>query len=319
MKETTTCNTFNSILNTIHEEGITTKDALMTNQLLYAEFWYALKDFCCNFALLSKTSGKNAEGETLPGNAVKIDVLELKGETTREDIETECMLKIIDKLDYVLRQPLGKQRNYCYKICNNLVNDYFRSMPKEAMFVPLNGTVTGTNADHVYTYVDVIPDHTYDPGHVLTERETIQELAKMLRAKRAKELAEQKAKQAQELAEKRKDILRELPKLSTHAPEVFARLGRKYLGIKTSELATRIINDGYENTFAQVIIDVAKKYDIPLEDIRNTITVTKLTEESYKKDKGLVKLLSRNHGVVADQLSKYANRAKGRLDEQPDK
>ena len=72
MKETTTCNTFNSILNTIHEEGITTKDALMTNQLLYAEFWYALKDFCCNFVLFSKTSGKNAEGETLPGNAVKI-------------------------------------------------------------------------------------------------------------------------------------------------------------------------------------------------------------------------------------------------------
>ena len=315
----TACVTFENILTTIHQKGITTKDALMADQLLYAEFWYSLKDFCCNFALLSKTSGKNAEGETLPGNAVKIDVLELKGKATREDIETECMLKIIDKLDYVLRQSLGKQRNYCHKICNNLVNDYFRSTPKEVTFVPLNGTVTGTNADHAYTYVDVIPDHTYDPGHVLTERETIQELTKMLRAKRAKELAEQKVKQAQELAETRKNILRELPKLSTRAPEVFARLGRKYLGIKTSELATRIIDNGYENAFAQIIIDVAKKYNIPVEDIRNTITVTKLTEESYKKDKGLVKLLSRNHGVVADQLSKYANRAKGRVDEQPDK
>lgn len=313
------CVTFEDILTTIHQKGITTKDALMADQLLYTELWYALKDFCCNFALLSKTSGKNAEGKNLPGNAVKIDMLELRGEATREDIETECMLRIIDKLDYVLRQPLGKQRNYCYKICNNLVNDYFRSTPKDVMFVPLNGTVTGTDADHAYTYVDVIPDYTYDPGHVLTKRETIQELTKMLRAKRAKELAEQKAKQAQELAEKRTNILREIQKLSTRSPEVFARLGRKYLGIKTSELATCIINDGYENAFAQIVIDAAQKYDIPLEDIRNTITVTKLTEESYKRDKGLVKLLSRNHGVVADQLSKYANRAKGRVDEQPDK
>lgn len=313
------CVTFENILTTIHQKGITTQDALMADQPLYAEFWFALKDFCCHFALLSKTSGKNAEGEPLPGNAVKIDVLELKGEATREDIETECMLKIIEKLDYVLRQPLGKQRNYSQKICNNLVNDYFRSIPKEVTFVPLNETVTGTDTDHAYTYTDVIPDYTYDPGHVLTEMETIQELMEQLRIKRAKELAERKAKQAQERAEKRKNILREIPKLSTRAPEAFARLGRKYLGIKTSELAARIIDDGYENAFAQIIIDVATKYDIPLEEIRNIITVTKLTEESYKKDKGLVRLLSGNHDVVADQLSKYANRAKGRVDEQHDK
>lgn len=313
-----TCTTFVNILNTIHEEGITTKAALMANQLLYADFWFILEEFC-HFALLSKSSGKNAEGEILPGNAIKINVLQDEGQAKREDIERDCVVKIMEKLDYVLRQPIEKQYNYCYKICNNMVNDCFRSTPKEVTFVPLNGTVTGTDADHVYTYEDVIPDYTYDPGHVLTERETIQELTKMLRAKRAKEMAEQKAKQAQELAEKRKNILREIPKLAARPPELFSRLGRKYLGIKTGELARRVIDEGYENTFQLIIATAATKYDIDLENIRNIITVSKLTEESYKKDKGLIRLLSKERPVVAEQISKYANRAKGRVGEHPNK
>lgn len=136
---------------------------------------------------------------------------------------------------------------------------------------------------------------------ILTERETIQELTKMLRAKRA-----------QELAEERENILREIPKLSTRAPEVFARLDRKYLGIRTSELARRIINDGYEDAFAQVVVEVSTKYNIDLEDIRNIITANKA---SYKKDRGLV----RQESIVAGQISKYANRAKGRVEEHPKK
>ena len=55
----TFCDRFVNILNTIHQEGITTKDMLMKNHALYADFWLALQDFC-HFALLSKTSGKNA-------------------------------------------------------------------------------------------------------------------------------------------------------------------------------------------------------------------------------------------------------------------
>ena len=151
---------------------------------------------------------------------------------------------------------------------------------------------------------------------ILTERETIQELTKMLRAKRAKEMAEQKAKQAQELAEKRKNILREIPKLATRSPELFARLGRKYLGIRTGELARRVINDGYEDAFVRVVVEVSTKYNIDLEDIRNIITANKA---SYKKDRGLVRLLSKEESVVAGQISKYANRAKGRVEEHPKK
>ena len=159
----------------------------------------------------------------------------------------------------------------------------------------------------------MIGDTTYNGETVFFERETIKELTKKLKAKKDRELAEKKAKQAKELAEKKQTILCEISMLSARAPEVLVRLS-KHLGIKTSNLAARIIEDGYENTFAQIIADVAIKYDIALEKIRNIITVNRVTEESYKKDKGLVKLLSKDPKVVADQISKYANRAKGRLD-----
>ena len=320
MKKATTCNAFINILNTIHEEGITTKEALMTDQLLYAKLWYALTKFC-RFALLSKTSGKNAEGEILPGNSRKIDVLESRGVATREELEIDCVMKIISKLDLVLRQPIEKQKNYCYVICNNMLNDCFRRLPPaDIKFVSLNSTIEGINVavENAYTYEDVIPDSTYDPDRVFFEKETIKELTKKLKTKQIQELAEKKAKQAQELARKKESILREISKLSTRAPEVFAHLG-KHLGIKTRTLAARIIDNGFEECFAQIIIDVAIKYDIPLESIRNIISVNKLTKESFEKDRGLIRLLSQNPKVVADQISKYANRAKERVKEHPGK
>ena len=303
---------FVTMLNTLHEAGITTKAALMEHPRLYKEVWLATERFA-HFALLSKT-GKNAQGETLPGNAGKIDVLERRGVAERADIELDCTLKIMDRLDRVLSQPLEKQRNYSYTICNNSVNDFFRITPKEITFVPLNGMIPGSNDDHSCTYGDVIPDYTYDPGHVLAERETIRELTEMLRVKRARELAEEKAKEIQERSEQKALILRELPKLSAHAPEAFARLGRKYLNLKTGELASMIITAGYEHSFDQVMYDTSAKYDIPLTDIRNILPSAK----PVKKDKGLVRLLSGRYEDVTDQLSKYTNRAKGRVKEQPE-
>lgn len=306
------CNAFVNILSTIHEEGITTKAALMEDQLLYTEFWFALKDFCA-FALRSKTSGKNSNGEIRLGNIGKIDMLEAHGATTRDEMETDCVIKTIEKLDLVLRQPIEKQKNYCYTICNNMVTDCLRKLPTFEV-VPWDNPVNSDTNEDGAVLSELIGDDTYNPERLHVECETIKELKKELKAKQARELAEKKAKEGRELAEKREQILREISRLSTHATEVFVRLGCEHLGIKTRNLAKRIIDDGYENTFAQLIIDIATKYDIDLKDIRNTITVSKVTEESYIKDKGLVRLLSRDPKVVADQISKYANRAKGRLD-----
>lgn len=292
-----TCITFVNILNAIHKEGITSKAALMADQLLYTDFWFALKDFC-HFALLSKTGGKNNEGEILPGNSGKIDALEIRGVTTRDEIETDCVIKIIEKLDLVLRQPIEKQKNYCYTICNNMVNDCFRRLPpNDFKVVPFNGTIEGTgiDAEDAYTYEDVIPDFTYDPNRVFSEKETIKELTRELKAKRAREQME-----------KKEAILHEIALLSKRPAEVMVRLACTHLGMKPRELANMIISKGCELTYAEIIFDVAKKNNIELASIRNIIADHKVTAESVKAD-------TNDYDAVAGQISRLVYRADKRI------
>lgn len=292
-----TCTTFVNILNTFHKEGITTKVALMTDQLLYTDFWFALKDFC-HFALLSKTSGKNAEGEILPGNSGKIDVLENRGATTRDELETDCVIKIIEKLDLVLRQPIEKQKNYCYTICNNMVNDCFRKLPPDDFkIVSLSSTIEGTSvvAEDAYTYEDIIADDTYNPERMHVEREAVRELKKKL-----------KAKQAREQAEKKEAILREVALLSKRPAEVMVRLACTHLSMKPRELAGLIIDKGCELAYAEIIFEVAKQNSIELSEIRSIIAGHELTAESIKAD-------TNSAEQVAGQISRLVYRADKRL------
>lgn len=291
------CSTFVNILNIIHKEGITTKVALMSDQLLYTDFWFALKDFC-HFALLSKTSGKNTEGETLPGNSRKIDVLETRGATTRDELETDCIIKIIEKLDLVLRQPIEKQKNYCYTICNNMVNDCFRKLPpNDLKIVSLNSTIEGASisAEDAYTYEDIIADDTYNPERLHFENETIKELKMRL-----------KAKQAMEQAEKKDAILREVALLSKRPAEVLCRLGVTHLDIKPRDLAASIIREGCDITFAKIIFEVAKQNSIELSEIRSIIAGHKLTVESIKAD-------TNSAEQIAGQVSRLVYRANKHL------
>lgn len=292
-----TCSTFVNILNIIHKEGITTKVALMSDQLLYTDFWFALKDFC-HFALLSKTSGKNTEGETLPGNSRKIDVLETRGTTTRDELETDCIIKVIEKLDLVLRQPIEKQKNYCYAICNNMVNDCFRKLPpNDLKIVSLNSTIEGASisAEDAYTYEDIIADDTYNPERLHFENETIKELKMRL-----------KAKQAMEQAEKKDAILREVALLSKRPAEVLCRLGVTHLDIKPRDLAASIIREGCDITFAKIIFEVAKQNSIELSEIRSIIAGHKLTVESIKAD-------TNSAEQIAGQVSRLVYRANKHL------
>lgn len=292
-----TCTTFVNILNTIHEVGITTKAALMADQLLYTEFWFALKDFCA-FALRSKTNGKNSDGEIRLGNIGKIDVLEIRGATTRDEIETDCVIKIIEKLDLVLRQPIEKQKNYCYAICNNMVNDCFRKLPPDDFkIVSLNSTIEGASvaAEDAYTYEDIIADDTYNPECLHVERETVKELKKEL-----------KAKQARELAEKKESILHEVALLSKRPAEVMVRLACTHLCMKPRELAGLIIDKGCELAYAEIIFEVAKQNHIELSEIRNIIAGHELTAESVKAD-------TNSAEQVAGQISRLVYRADKRL------
>ena len=311
-----TCVTFESVLGLILQRGITTKAALMADQQLYANFWLAAHDFA-TFCLFSKNGKTTKTGKQLSGNNTKVDILEARGITTREDITMDCVVRMVEYAENMLQKPtVAYMKNYAYSIVNSVVNTFCRSLPPDNIkIVPFNGTIEGTSVDveDAYTYEDCIPDYTYAPDRVFSEKETVKELEKELKAKQARELAARKAKEARELAEKKELILSEISRLSTHPTEVFVRLSW-HLCIKTRDLAARIINDGYEKAFAQLIIDISSKYDIDLEDIRSIITVSKLTKESYKKDKGLERFLSKEKRIVADQISKYKNRAKGHLD-----
>lgn len=292
-----TCKSFINILNTIHEEGITTKAALMADQLLYTNFWFAVKDFC-HFALLSKTGGKNAEGEILPGNSGKIDVLETRGATTREELETDCIIKIIEKLNLVLRQPIEKQKNYCYAISNNMVNDCFRKLPPDDFkIVPLNSTIEGTSvaAEDAYTYEDIIADDTYNPERIHVEHETVRELKKGL-----------KAKLAREQAEKKETILREVALLSKRPAEVMVRLACTHLNMKPRKLAGLIIDKGCELAYSEIIFEVAKHNGIEISEIRSIIAGHKLAAESIKAD-------TNSAEQVAGQVSRLVYRANKRL------
>lgn len=292
-----TCTTFVNILNTIHKEGITAKVELMADQQLYTDFWFALKNFC-HFALLSKTGGKNNEGEILPGNSGKIDALEIRGVTTRDEIETDCVIKIIEKLDLVLRQPIEKQKNYCYTICNNMVNDCFRRLPPNNFkVVPFNGTIDSdvVDKDNAYTYEDIIGDNTYNAERIYLEQETIAELSKELKAKRMREKAE-----------KRDQILHEIATLSKRPAEVLVRLACTHLEMKPCELSAFIIDKGCENAYADVLSKIAKKNGIALENIRDIIAGNMVTAESVWAN-------TNNSKKVAEQISRLKDRADKRL------
>ncbi len=292
-----TCTTFVNILNTIHMEGISTRAALTADQQLYTEFWLALMEFC-HFTLLSKTSGKNANGELLPGNSWKVDVLNLRGELTRDEIETDCVIKIIKKLDLVFRQPIEKRKNYCYVICNNMVNDCFRKLPpNDLKIVSLNNTLEGPDVttEDAYTYEDVIADYSYAPDHVFFEKETIIELTKQLEAKHERELME-----------KKETISREVALLSKRPAEVMVRLACTHLSMKPRELAGLIIDKGYELAYADILFEVAEQNHIDLSEIRSMITNHELTAESIKAD-------TNDANQVAAQISRLVYRAEKRI------
>ena len=188
--------------------------------------------------------------------------------------------------------------NFRDTICNNMVNDCFRRLPPSAIkVVSLNGAIEGTGieAGDAYTYEDIIADTTYDPAHVFSEKETVKELTQEL-----------KDKQARERREKKEAVLREVTLLSKRPAEVLCRLSCTHLGIKARDLAARIIQDGYETTFAKVILEAAKCSGIKVSEIQNIIAGHKLEAKSIKAD-------TNSEKQIAGQISRLVYNANKHL------
>lgn len=284
----TTCNTFTAILSTINNAGISNLETLRAIPSLYSDFWMALQEFC-RYALCSKTSTKKANGELSIGNAYKISELERRACVMRDEIETDCAIKIIEKIELVLRQPLGRQKNYCYTICNNTVNDYCRKyLSNEISFVSINSTPENTNnSDGEFTYESIIPDTRYNPELICIENEAQAELNRLLAEKEKNE---------------KESVLSEIACLSKRPAEVLVRLACYHLGMKPRNLASAIIEKGCGTVFAETIVEIAKKYNIRAEDIHTLISDQAPTDQSVKAD-------SNNAEMVSCQISRLVYRA----------
>lgn len=293
-----TCTTFETILNTMHNEGITTHSDLIANQELYAQFWMATEDFVY-FALASKNGKTTKKGKMLSGNSAKIDILENYGFTTKEDVVMDCVARIVEYTDHMLCKPtVSYMKNYAYSIVNSVVNTLFKKFsPNEFKLISLNSIIQGTNIskEDAYTYEDIIRDNTYNPERLVLEHENITELTATLESKIIKEKVE-----------KKESIIREITLLSERPAEVLVRLACFHLCMKPRGLASMIIDEGCESTYAKIIFAVAKKFNIEIAEIRRIIANHLLTAKSVKAN-------THNTKEVASQISRLVYRAGKRL------
>lgn len=285
-----------SILSTIEEKGISTAYDLKApkNKALWDKLYFATQDFINYYALASKTS-KNKKGDIVPGNTDKVKFLTEEGGMELYDIQMDILLHVIKKMDYVLAQsPVAKKTSYAYKIVNNEVNSMLRKLPP-VVLVPWDTPINSDTNEDGAVLADIVGDDTYNPERLYFKRETINELKKEL-----------KAKKAREQAEKRETILNEITILNKRPSELLCRLACTHLSMKPRELAGLIIDKGCELAYAEIIFEVAKQNHIELSEIRNIIAGYELTAESVKAD-------TNSAEQVAGQISRLVYRADKRL------
>lgn len=292
------CATFINALNTLNSKNITTREELLKDQTMYTEFWFATERFV-SFALSSKTSKENKKGEIRRGNRYMIDELAERGVTSKEDIHLDCVIKIMSKLDYVLKQrPVEKQHNYAYNICNHLVCDQYDLLPPEDIeVISLQETIKSkrVSSEDACAYEERIGSDTYNGARVFEQKETVAELTQVLEAKKAKERSE-----------RRETIIKEIQRLYKKPAEVCVRLACEHLGMNPRELAARIAEVGEEAAYVEVLMEVAERNNIELAELRNYVGGNRISVNALWSETKDVK-------VIASQISRLAWRAKDKL------
>ena len=290
------CKTFENILNQINEKGISSKEELMLYPELYSQYWSAAEVFA-NYCLASKANEANME------------TLKKYGITTYDDIKQDSIFKLITILDsmfflkdknknIIKRRSTKHQYNYAYTCVNHLVNDQFKKLPPEGIkIIPLEGTVTNnySNEDSDTTYSEIIGDDRYNGEHIYLENENIKELTDLLLKKRRTELSE-----------KRSNVLQELEQLSKKPAEILVHMACSHLSLKPRELAARIVEKGAETTYAEILIEVAKKVGLTHSELSFHLKDIHFTE-------GSIKSKTQDAKDIAVQISHLKERAKNKI------
>lgn len=276
------CEKYESILKAIRNKGITTAEQLMNDSDLYAEFWMTAKNYIDSYVLNSKTS-KNSKGQVTIGNYAKINELTKHSVCERNDIENDCLIRLLDKLNLILEKPLEAQPFFSYKTVNNVVNQACRDFlpPKNFIVVSLQDTVGfSSDEEEAFTYESLAADNV-TPENKATEEDSLRCLENFYYSSL----------------------------ISGKPAEALAHLS-KAIGMKNSTFKNMLLQKGIDFT-VNFVIDKSKeelfdylgeaKYKA-LKDVFN-----KITEESLK-------LSTNNSDVIGDQISKLRNRAKNELE-----
>ena len=291
------CRNFESTLNTVHNKGITTKSALMENSDLCTELWLTTKAYIDHYVLLSKTS-RNSKGETTLGNSAKIAELSKHAVCDREDIENDCLVKIMDKLDLILAKPIAVQQYYSYKIINNVVNQACRNFlpPDNYIIVSLQDTV-GNNTSELeesYTYESVVGDYN-TPETILIEKENLTCLTNLYKEMKIKEESK-----------KHLDFIKETKLVADKPAEMFAYITKK-AEIKNNKVTNMLLERGLDITF-DYVINVSKKiYHLNKDETDNFYKIFSVIKAED------LKLHTNDPFKVGDQISKLRNRAKNKI------
>lgn len=270
-----------SILSTLEEKEISTTAELKgTNLNLWNELYFATQDFINFYALESKTT-TNKKGEIVPGNKERVKTLINDGGMELYDIQMDILIHIMNKMDLVLAQsPAEKKANYIYKIVNNKVIDMLGKLPT-VIEVPWDTSIKSDNNEDGAILAEIIGDDTYNPEKLHLEYETIKELKMVLKAKREKEMEEKKY-----------SIISELKILADNPSETLVHMGCCYLNLKPRDLSKLLIKKGVENTYINILCGISKKYNITLDEIRNSITGKRINSSALKADSNDPKQIS---------------------------
>lgn len=275
----------------IRDKGITTREELMVDQMLYATVFYLMEKYINRYVLVSKTH-KKKNGVVVSGNLDKIRFIIENSSYEKEDIQTDALIKVMDNLDKVFSKPLDAQPFYVYTICSNVVNDHLRKIDLAMVWLDKTVEVHTDSDNKASTIGEMMPDNTYNPEKIYTDNETIKELSGML-----------KEKQRNDAELKRNTILQEIKVLSLKPAEVFANL-TVHLNMKNRDVCSLLLDKGAVAACDEILYNISREFEI--KNINEYVNTASISDKLFKVD-------SNDPKKVGHQISELRSRAKNKL------
>lgn len=257
-------NKLQNTLTKMNSLNIKSNKLLLSHTILHEEFFLNLDHFITNTIFRSKK------------NLMHLSELTCKYGVNIDDIRFDCLERCVSKLDLILTIDLECQIPYIYKICNNIIVDYFRKTVQYVLTtVSLNQVLLHNNDSDSLRHVKTIEDYIIDSKINI-------ELTFIAKAK------------AIEL----------LDKHSNNMDSLLCHVASKIAGDKPSKLAQVLISEGnIERTLFLYLQYTKKKWNIKDSEIPKL---------PHVKKTGLNKLLSEGASVkvLSAKISNILHRTK---------